>query len=255
MKAMIFAAGLGTRLGEITRDTPKALVEVGGIPMLARVLLKLKVAGVSYIVVNVHHHAQAIVSYLVANNNFGIDIRISDESDRLLDTGGGLLKARPLLDGSEPILLHNADILTDFDIRKMQDAHESSSRDVTLLVSQRSTSRYLLFDREGRMTGWTNVRTGEVRSPFGLDSVGNMCMKAFDGVHIVNPTIFPLLRQYAEAESKFSITPFYTDMCRRLDIESYTPAENFHWIDIGKPDSLRLAENTLSEFRQTPPAE
>lgn len=256
MKAMIFAAGLGTRLGDITRDMPKALVKVGGVPMLERVILKLRDAGITCIVVNVHHHAQSIISFLAANQNFGIDIRVSDESDRLLDTGGGLLKARTLLEGDEPVLVHNADILTDFDIRKMQQAHESSSRrDVTLLVSQRHTSRYLLFNNEGRMTGWTNITTGEIRSPFGKEHAAEMQRLAFDGIHIVNPAIFPLLQQYAEAESKFSITPFYTDMCRQLDIEAYTPDEIFHWIDIGKPDSLRLAENTLSEFRLTPSQE
>ena len=117
MKAMIYAAGLGTRLRPLTDDRPKALIEVGGKPMLQHVIENIKKAGITRAVVNVHHFAGKVIDFLDRNGNFGIDIAISDESDRLLDTGGGLLKARPLLDGDEPILLHNADILTDLDLR------------------------------------------------------------------------------------------------------------------------------------------
>lgn len=250
MKAMIFAAGLGTRLGQITQSCPKALVEVGGEPMLKRVILKLKAAGVREMVVNVHHRADDIIEYLRANGNFGLDIRISDERSQLLDTGGGLLKARPMLDGAEPILLHNADILTDFDIAGMLSAHEDSGADATLLVADRKTSRYLLFDRDMKMTGWENVRTGEVRSPWPGFNRSDSGPLAFGGVHIVSPTVFPALENYSR-EPKFSITPFYTDLCSTLYIKGYTPGESFRWIDIGKPESLTEAENIVSALRPT----
>lgn len=254
MKAMIFAAGLGTRLGDITRTIPKALVEVGGEPMLKRVILKLRDAGIRYMVVNVHHHARCIIDYLAVNDNFGIDIRVSDESGLLLDTGGGLLKARPLLDGDEPILVHNADILTDFDIPAMQSAHEKAGADATLLVASRQTSRYLLFDGDMRMVGWENVKTGEKRTPFPPADIENASPLAFGGVHIVSPAVFPRLAVYS-SEPKFSITPFYTDECARLDIRGYTPAEAYSWIDIGKPDSLTQAESIVSGLRPTRRAE
>lgn len=260
MKAMIFAAGLGTRLGDITREKPKALVEVGGEPMLKRVILKLKSAGITDMVVNVHHHGEAIIDYLNANNNFGISIAISDERDQLLDTGGGLLKARGFLDGYEPILIHNADILTDFDIHEMERAHSLSKSEATLLVANRATSRYLLFDRNMRMVGWKNVKTGEVRSPFSNLLENPVCPEeeiqplAFGGVHIVNPSIFPMLASYTD-EAKFSITPFYTDSCAALRIKGYLPSQEYNWIDIGKPDSLTAAENIVSRLRPIQPEE
>ncbi|WP_289287309.1 sugar phosphate nucleotidyltransferase [uncultured Duncaniella sp.] len=252
MNAMIFAAGLGTRLGAITSAKPKALVEVGGEPMLSRVILKLKNAGVSRMVVNVHHLADAIVCYLKANDNFGIDIRISDERALLLDTGGGLLKARPFFDSNEPIVVHNADILTDFDISRMLDSHIESKADATLLVADRRTSRYLLFDADRRMKGWKNVTTGEIRSPWpDIVSAEGIVPLAFGGVHIIKPSIFTKLERYSKS-SKFSITPFYTDQCADLYIKGYTPEESFHWIDIGKPQSLIEAENIVSELRPIP---
>ncbi|MDE6174694.1 MAG: NTP transferase domain-containing protein [Duncaniella sp.] len=160
MKALIFAAGLGTRLGSITQTCPKALVEVGGEPMLKRVILKLKRAGIDDMVVNIHHHADMIRDYLSSNNNFGVNILLSDESNELLDTGGGLLKAKDLLVTDSPVLLHNADILTDFNVSEMIESHRKSEADVTLLVAQRTTSRYLLFDDTLRMKGWTDIGTG-----------------------------------------------------------------------------------------------
>lgn len=255
MKAMIFAAGLGSRLGAITQHKPKALVEVGGVPMLKRVILKLKDAGVSEFVVNVHHHALDIEDYLSANENFGVDIRVSDERELLLDTGGGLLHARRLLDGNEPIIVHNVDIMTDFDVAGMVAAHERSRSDATLLVAQRKTSRYLLFDDRMRLAGWTNVNTGEVRSPWTGDvEPGRLRMLAFGGVHIVDPsTVFDALSEYGGGENQvFSITPFYTDSCRRLKINGYIPEEDYNWIDIGKPESLMAAESIVAKLRQIP---
>lgn len=247
MKALIFAAGLGTRLGAITRTMPKALVEVGGEPMLKRVIIKLKAAGISDMVVNVHHHAQMIRDYLAANHNFGANISISDESDCLLDTGGGLLKAKEFLGTDSPILLHNADILTDFDIREMIEAHSASRSDVTLLVAERQTSRYLLFDDSMRMKGWTDIRSGEIRSPWAPEETAASRKLAFGGVHIANPSVFGPLERYSR-EPKFSITPFYTASCRELRISGFTPHEDYNWIDIGKPESLMAAQNIASKL-------
>ena len=166
MQAMIFAAGLGTRLKPLTDRIPKALVSVGGEPLLKRVIFQLKDAGFTRIVVNVHHFSQQIIDYLRAHDNFGMDIRISDESEKLLETGGGIRKAWPLFNQSEPILIHNVDILSNVDLKKF---YQMESRDMIaarLMVSERKTKRYLLFDDSMRLVGWTNIETGEVKSPY-----------------------------------------------------------------------------------------
>ena len=161
---MIFAAGLGTRLRPLTDHTPKALVSVAGKPMLERVILRLKEAGFNDITVNIHHFGEQIIEFLRANNDFGITIHLSDERDMLLDTGGGIKKARPFLDGNEPFLVHNADILSDINLAELYRHHRESNAEATLLVSQRQTSRYLLLDDANRLHGWINKSTGETLS-------------------------------------------------------------------------------------------
>ena len=161
-QAMIFAAGLGTRLKPLTDTMPKALVKVGGQPLLWHVIQKLKAAGYERIVVNVHHFAQQIVDYLAANDHFGLDIRISDETAGLLETGGGIKKALPLFDPESPILIHNVDILSNVRLDKLYDlaasaAAADASIDALLLVSDRKTKRFLQFDEEMRLTGWKNI--------------------------------------------------------------------------------------------------
>ena len=157
MKAMIFAAGLGTRLRPLTDNMPKALVPVAGKPMLERVILKLKESGFNDITINIHHFGDQIIDFLRVHNNFGAEIHISDERDMLLDTGGGIKKARPFLDGNEPFLVHNADILSEVDLRSFYRHHLESKAKATLLVSERQTSRYLLFDKEHNLHGLTNL--------------------------------------------------------------------------------------------------
>ena len=157
MKAMIFAAGLGTRLRPLTDNMPKALVPVAGKPMLERVILRLKEAGFNEITVNIHHFGEQIIDFLRAHDNFGTEIHISDERGMLLDTGGGIKKARPFLDGQEPFLVHNADILTDIDLAGLYRHHLESDAESTLLVSERKTSRYLLFDDDYHLHGWINI--------------------------------------------------------------------------------------------------
>lgn len=164
-QAMILAAGLGTRLRPLTDTMPKALVPVGGKPLLAHVIDRLQAAGYERLVINVHHFADQVEQYLCAHQNFGLDIAISDEREQLLDTGGGLKKAAPLFDPDEPILIHNVDILDNVDYEWLRRQH-LPEEDAVLLVSRRKTKRYLLFDNAMRLMGWTNIETGEVRSPF-----------------------------------------------------------------------------------------
>lgn len=245
MKAMVFAAGLGTRLRPLTDSMPKALVPVGGVPMLQRVILNLKACGFTEIVVNIHHFGQQIVDFLNENGNFGVDVHISDERGELLDTGGGILKAHGFLDGSEPFLVHNADVLTDIDLSEFYQYHLHHNADATLLVAGRVTSRYLLLDGSNRLHGWINTKTGEVK-PEGFAYKKGMWQKmAFGGIHVISPSVFPFLRSYTQ-EHKFSIVPFYLDNCQRLNIMGYAPRQEYAWFDIGKPDTLVSAEKWLS---------
>ncbi len=165
MKAMVFAAGLGTRLYPLTKEVPKALVEVGGRPMLRLVLEKLVAAGISEIVINVHHFPEMIRSYLHDHPLPGVTLHISDESGELLDTGGGLMKAAPWLMGGEPVVVHNVDVISDLDIGALLAFHRKTGGVATLAVRERETRRYLLFDREMRLTGWMDRQTGEIRRP------------------------------------------------------------------------------------------
>ncbi|WP_286332854.1 nucleotidyltransferase family protein [Duncaniella freteri] len=248
MKAMIFAAGLGTRLAPLTDSCPKALIEVGGKPMLRRVIERLRDAGVGEMVVNVHHHADMIRRYL-EENDFGVRVMISDESDMLLDTGGGVARASILLEGDEPVMLYNADIFTDFPIAEMVAVHERSGADVTLLADSRDTSRYLMFDEAGYMRGWKNVRTGEVRSPFPTEVTDRCRLLAFGGIHIISQSAMRDISGYRPGE-KFSITPFYIDRCGVLSIQAYIPTSPYKWIDIGKPETLQQAREEYISFKK-----
>lgn len=240
MIAMIFAAGLGTRLRPLTDHCPKALVEVGGVPMLGRVIERLKSAGVDEMVINVHHFPHMIIDYLRANGNFGVRMHVSDESAGLLDTGGGVRFAASMLRGKGPVILHNADIFTDVDVMDMMHRHLTAEADVTLLTSERMTSRYLLFDADGRMGGWLDERTGETR-PDGID-VARYRKMAFGGVHVISETVLDRLADYADDGEAFSITPFYIDNCSELKIISYPQRGGSVWFDIGKPATLARAE-------------
>ena len=252
-QAMIFAAGLGTRLKPLTDTMPKALVRVGGEPLLWHIIQKLKASGYERLVVNVHHFAEQIVDYLKANDNFGLDIRISDETSGLLETGGGIKKALPLFDPSEPILIHNVDILSNLDLTgglsPVCDAGEAhgdcplceSNPDALLLVSQRKTKRYLLFDDEMILDGWTNIETGEVRSPYkGLDP--SDCKRlAFSGIHMIWPRVYPLFDQMPE---RFGIIDFYLKFCHQCAFLGYEQ-KDLRLLDVGKLETLEQAEQFL----------
>ena len=244
-QGMIFAAGLGTRLKPLTDTMPKALVPVGGKPLLWHVIGKLKAAGFERIVINVHHFADQIIDYVAENNNFGIDIRISDEREQLLETGGGIRKALPLLDEKSPVLIHNVDILSNSDLDRVLEVDGEAA----LLVSSRQTKRYLIFDDAMRMRGWTNIETGEVRPEamkgFLLqDSELNVhcSMLAFSGIHVLRPSLYPLLREMPE---RFGIMDFYLRYCQEHVLRGCLQ-ENLQLIDVGKLDILEKAEEFLT---------
>lgn len=244
MRGMIFAAGLGTRLRPLTDHRPKALMEVGGVTALGRVAVRMREAGMERVVVNVHHLPQMVREDLRRHHGYGLEVAVSDESALLLDTGGGLLRALPLL-GGEAVVLHNADVVTDFPLREMMESHRCSGADVTLLTSAyRPSGRKLLFDGQGRMHGWKNAATGEVRPP-GVDARG-LVARAFGGVHIVEPRVFGRLEAYGRRHGEvFSITQFYIEACRDTDIRCYEPTAPYRWFDIGSPEKLRQADEAF----------
>ena len=238
MKAMVFAAGLGTRLRPITDTLPKALVPVCGEPLLGHVLRKLPKAGYTEAVVNVHHFPQLIKDYL-ADKDFGLKVSVSDESGQLLETGGGILHAKALLQGGEPFLAHNVDIVSDVDLAWFR-AQMHPGALATLLVSERKTSRYLLFDDDMRLVGWTNVTTGEVKSPY-KDLNPDKCRRyAFSGIHNISPAIFEAFDALSMPE-RFPILDFYIKVCDRYPIYGAV-AENLHLVDVGKFETLPEAE-------------
>ena len=245
MKAMIFAAGLGTRLRPLTNDRPKALVEIGGKTMLERVITKLATAGFDDITVNIHHFGEKIIEFIEQKNYFGLNIHISDERGMLLDTGGGILKARHFLDGNEPFLVHNADILTDIDLNAMYQSHLDSGAMATVLEKDRKTSRYFVFDDDYRLQGWINKSTGETR-PSGFVHREGLHELAFGGIHVISPSIFKPLEEYSQGQAKFSITPFYVDECRAHLINGYVQNTPYNWLDVGKPETLTQAEQLVN---------
>ena len=240
MRAMIFAAGLGTRLRPLTDHMPKALVPVGGVPLLHRLLTKLYAAGYTHVVINIHHHAAQIIDFLAAHD-YGMHIDISDESDMLLDTGGGLRHAAQFFTGDEPILLHNVDILSNLSL----DHFTASVRPDCLaqvVVSERPTSRYLLFDNNNRLAGWHNISTGATRPP-GIDTTA-LRPYAFAGIHLVSPRIFTLMAHYPD---KFSIIDFYLEAMHNETIAAYLP-DNFAMLDVGKVDTLAAANDFVTQY-------
>lgn len=245
MNALILAAGLGTRLGEYTQDRPKALVEVNGRTMLEHQLRHLQTAGFDRFVINIHHFAPKVKAFLEDHNNFGLDIRLSDETDLLLDTGGGIRKAMRMFDNEEPVLVHNVDIFSGVDLKALYCGHVESGADATLVVAERSTSRYLYFDDGSMLRGWSNEKTGQVRSPYsGFDKTAFL-PRAFQGIHVVSRSLLPLLDEIAEP--KFSITDFYVDNAARLRLRSVL-SDHTNWVDAGKPESLERAAQIINSF-------
>ena len=247
MKAMVFAAGLGTRLRPITDTMPKALVPVCGKPLLYHTVCKLRDVGCKEIVVNVHHFPEQIVKYL-SDNDLGVTVKVSDESSALLETGGGIRHARELLlPCDEPFLVHNVDIVSNLDIAWFR-AQAPSDALATLLVSERKTRRYLLFNEDMRLVGWTDIATGEVRSPYpGLD-VSKCRMYAFAGIHNISPAIFDAFDALGMPE-RFPIMDFYLRACADYPIYGIA-AQDLTMVDVGKIDTLSEAERICESLIQ-----
>lgn len=234
MKAMIFAAGLGTRLNVETSDKPKALVDVGGKPLLQHAIEKLKAEGINEIVVNVHHFSELVISFL-NNNNFGIPVHISDESEKLLDTGGGLKKATRFLSGSEPIVIYNVDIISNLNLQLLLKDHLKLGALVTLAVKNRETQRYFKFDTNKQLVGWINKKTKETKisRPENFEHATEM---AYSGIHIIQPEILSLMPE----TNRFSITDFYLELAKTHSIKGFFDNSNL-WMDVGKPEQLEEA--------------
>lgn len=247
MKAFILAAGMGTRLKPWTLSHPKALVPVGGVPMLERVINRLVDEGFDDITVNVHHFAGQIVDFL-ENHDFGININVSDESEQLLDTGGALVAAASFLcKDNEPFLVHNVDILSDAPLAHIMKCHKESDRDISLLTSSRNSSRKLIFDKDGILHAWHNLSTGEIK-PSGYCPVDGHDEHAFSGIYVVNSHVVNNLAQYGASlkSCRFPIMDYFLDNPMRNRIgEIYQPDLNL--IDIGKPDTLSQAEQLFAD--------
>lgn len=237
MNALIFAAGLGTRLGAISENKPKALVKVANKPLLLHAIEKLVATGINRIIINVHHHADMIKDYLNNLDFPNTQICISDESNELLETGGGLLFAKDLFIPNEPIVLYNADIITSANLSEMINIHKQKNALATLMVKQRDTSRYFLFDDENFLSGWKNTNTNEHIYTRDVDNYNAL---AFSGVHVVNYEILNLLGEVR----KFSITQGYLDLSKEHIIFAWQNT-NDYWFDVGTPEKWSIANNYI----------
>jgi len=227
MKAMILAAGLGTRLKPLTDTIPKALVKVYGVTLLEQSLFHLKKSGINQVIINVHHFAEQIVDYLKINHDFGMKITISDESGKLLDTGGGLKKASWFFNDDTPFLVRNVDVLCDLDLDKLKEHHYENSGLATLVVRERVSTRYLIFDENMQLCGWENTKTGEKKiiRPHSV----NRRQLAFSGIQVVDPKIFALITE----TGKFSLTELYLRLSAEHKIVGYIDKDSY-WRDGGK---------------------
>lgn len=241
MKAMIFAAGLGTRLRPLTDSMPKALVKVGGVPMLERVILSLKSSGIDSFVVNVHHYADMIESFLEENNNFGVKIDISREEPQALETGGGIRKAAPLLRGSGRFLVYNVDILSDLNLKRLKESDSSDSL-ASLVLAPARDPRRLLFDSSLRLKGWTDTRSGEVRGDVQGGELPSLLQYSFTGIHILSEKALDMMDSYPKA---FSIRDFYLDAAKDHLIRGVL-MDDLRYIDIGSIESLERANAALT---------
>ena len=238
MKAMILAAGLGTRLKPFTEQHPKALAIVNGRSLLQRNIEYLASFGITDVIVNVHHFPDQITDAIKKDNGFGSRITISDEKDEVLETGGGLMKAEKFLADSDPFVLMNVDILTDLDIGKMIEQHIASKALATLAVTNRKTSRYFLFNDVGALCGWKNIKTGEQKIS---KEANKYFSKAFSGMHIISPSIFPLIKM----RGKFSMVDVYLNLCKTHTITGFDHSTT-KFIDVGRPENILIAEEIFS---------
>jgi NDP-sugar pyrophosphorylase family protein len=235
MKAMILAAGLGTRLKPFTDKHPKALAVVNNKTILQRNIEYLASFGITEILINVHHFADQLIDFVKKNKGFGSNISFSDERDEVLETGGGIKKARWFFEkDKESFIVMNVDVLTDMNLNKMIAQHQSDQALATLAVSSRTTSRYFLFDEFDLLCGWRNVKTGEEKISCKSE---NYIEKAFSGMHVISPEIFPLIKM----EGKFSMVDVYLELAKTNAIKAFDHTDS-KFIDVGKPESILKAE-------------
>lgn len=242
MKAMILAAGLGTRLRPLTDHIPKALLNAGPYTLLEFCIRKLKKHGFADIIINVHHFADKVIEYLDQNNGFGCNIAVSDERNELLDTGGGIKKASYFFNDGKPFLVYNADIVSDIDLSRLYEFHLQSGNMVTVVVRRRETTRYLLFDEWMQLTEWQNTARG-IRKIIKLTEKPPQPF-AFSGIHVIDSTIFPLLPKY----NNFSIIDAYLEIGKDHRIGGFVD-EGSLFADAGKPDSLIAAGEIAAQIQ------
>lgn len=240
MKAIILAAGLGSRLNELTSTKPKALVEVNGITMLEHVINKLKKLGITKMLINIHHFGDSIIQFLQSKNYFDIDIIISDERSELLNTGGAILKAEDFIYGTEPVIVHNVDILSDLDIISMLNYHKLERNIATLAVRERKTSRLLVFDKSNQLVGWRNNATGDTK--WVIQKTETIHQLAFSGIYIIDPEFVKKINQ----KGNFSIVDTWLILAENERIGAYIDTSNT-WHDLGTIDKIKNAENKLDK--------
>ena len=240
MKALILAAGIGSRLKPLTDETPKALIPVGGVPMLERTLIRLKAAGVKSFVVNAHHHAQKVADFCAAlSRRHAVPVSVSREDDLLLDTGGAIKKASALLKGRDPFFVHNADVVTDLDLRAMLKAHKDSGALVTLAVRERESGRAYLFDAKGRFAGHDR---GEGKLTWAKGTVPNPQRLPFDGIHAISPELLDKITE----SGVFSVTKTYLRLAAAgADLRAFR-SDQWAWHDIGTVEKLAAAESWVA---------
>jgi len=236
MRAMILAAGLGTRLQPLTDNLPKALVKIRDKTLLEIAINNLVRNGFDKIIINVHHFAEQVINF-IDQNNFGADITISDERDKLLDTGGGLKKASQFFKDDKPFLLYNVDIISNLNLKTLYKAIIKSNSIATLTVRKRESGRYLLFNSENILCGWKNTKTGELINNCNIDFLDEF---AFSGIHIINPEIFSFMPD----DDVFSMIDLYLDIMRDNKIIACIDNDSF-WLDVGKVESLKIAEENF----------
>jgi NDP-sugar pyrophosphorylase family protein len=234
VKAILLAAGLGTRLFPLTKDKPKALIEVHGKPLIQHQLEKLKKAGFNKVLINIHHFGEQVLTFLEEHQNFGIDLHISDERNQLLDTGGALRKAIDFFAGTEPVLIHNVDVLTNIPLEAMLNTHKLTGALATLAIRKRESARYLLFDEHNQLRAWENAKTGEKKGNWHNP---DLVRTAFSGIHILSPEAIRLFPD----DDKFSVIDFYLSISEKHSIIGYYHDYSI-WLDVGNPESLAQAE-------------
>jgi len=238
MRAFLLSAGLGTRLKPLTDTIPKALVQINGVTLLEHIIKRLISFGFDSIIINVHHFGDQVINFLKEKNNFGVEIKISDERNQLLDTGGGLKKVSSFFNDNKPFLIHNVDILSDLNLSELYHYHLKSNSIATLAVQNRKSSRYFLFDEDKNLCGWKNEKTLETK--IARQQIGSLTQFAFSGIQIINPKIF----QFMPEKNIFSLVDLYLSIASKEQI-SYFDHTGSLFIDLGKKENLLEAEKII----------